>query len=223
MGNTLFDTRRAHILDKGGRPAELLIHEGLDPSAPHPFKGNIDVERLQRFIAEQRPDNISFILLTVTSNNNGGQPDSMDNIRQYRACLERLILYEGFPTYGGMAGRDLEALARGLYEGLDEEYLRSRLDQVAFLAEALEERGGPVVKPPGGHGVYVDARAFLPHVPQSQFPAHALAAALYLEGGVRAVGLPWSTWPRSSGGWPSARGSSAACAWSGRRLSCATS
>ncbi len=264
VANTIFDTTRAHILDKQGRPAELLIEEGLDPAGEHPFKGNIDLGRLSAFIQREGPGAISFLLLTVTSNNNGGQPVSLENIRQaaelarahripvildaaryaenayfirerepgqqgrslaaiaremfeladgctmsakksalvniggfialrdeglYRACLERLVLYEGFPTYGGLAGRDLEAMAVGLREGLDEEYLRARLEQVAYLAGGLEQVGVPVVRPPGGHGVYVDCAAFLPHLSRDRFPADALAAWLYLEGGVRACGL----------------------------------
>lgn len=262
--NTVFDTTRAHILDKGARPVELLIDEGLDPRSEHPFKGNLDPAKLRAFLDRVGPGAVSMILLTVTSNNNGGQPVSLANIREvremalaagvplvidaaryaenalfikerepgyagrslpdisremfacadactmsakkaalvniggfiglrdeglYRACLARLVLYEGFATYGGLAGRDLEAMARGLREGLDEEFLRSRLDQVAYLADALEQAGVPVVRPPGGHGVYVDCREFMPHIPRSRFPADALACALYLEGGVRAVGL----------------------------------
>ncbi|MEW6045461.1 MAG: tryptophanase [Bacillota bacterium] len=263
-GNTIFDTTRAHILDKGGRPAEFVIAEGLEPQAEHPFKGNVDVARLRASIGEIGAGNVSFVLVTLTSNNNGGQPVSLENLRAvrevaseyglpliidaaryaenalfikqreagyatrellditremfaladgctmsgkkaalvniggfiavlderlYRACLERLVLFEGFPTYGGLAGRDLEAMAQGLREGLDEAYLMSRLEQVAYLAEALDGVGVPVVKPPGGHGVYVDAGAFLDHLPRDRFPAEALAAALYLEGGIRGAGL----------------------------------
>lgn len=264
VGNMLFDTTEAHTEAKGCRPVNLVISDGLDSQAIHPFKGNIDVDRLESFVKEVGPENVSMIILTVTANNNGGQPVSMANIREtrevsrkygiplffdaaryaenvffikqrekgyedkplieiarelfsygdgctmsakktalvniggfvalndralYEKCLQFLILYEGFATYGGMAGRDLEALARGLREGLDEEYLRSRIEQVAYLAEGLEEVGVPCVKPPGGHAVYVDCARFLPHIPQSQFPADSLAAHLYVEGAIRAVGL----------------------------------
>jgi len=263
-GNMHFDTTKAHIKLKGGVPLDLVIKQGLDPEAFHPFKANIDLHRLERTLQEHGDGGIPFFLITVTCNNNGGQPVSMDNIRSaaelcrrykvplffdaarfaencyfirkresgygdkeivriaqemfsygdgcvmsskkdglvniggfmafkdhalYQRACQLAVIYEGFPTYGGMAGRDMEALSVGLQEATDVSYLSFRIEQVAYLAKRLQEEGVPIVVPPGGHAVYINARRFATHIPQSQFRGQALVVALYLEGGVRAVDL----------------------------------
>ena len=260
--NIHFDTTRANVEHKGGRALDLVIDEGLDPEREHPFKGNMDVEKLRKLIQQVGVERIPLIMLTVTNNSAGGQPVSMENVRQvhqvarehgiplfFDACrfaencyfikqrepgyqdksildiarelfsygdgctmsakkdglvniggflamnddetaqkvTNLLILIEGFPTYGGLAGRDLEAVARGLREVLNEEYLHYRVSQVKYLGDLLDQAGVPIVKPTGGHAVYLNAKKFLPHIPQSQFPGQALTVALYREAGIRAV------------------------------------
>ena len=264
LGNMFFDTTHAHVLHKGGIPHDLIIDEGLQPAAEHPFKGNIDLNKLEEFIRKEGREKIGLIHLTITCNNNGGQPVSMENLRgvraiadkyglpfyldaarfaenayfikqrepgyenksikeiaremfsyadgctmsskkdglvniggflalkdeqKYRQAQQLLILLEGFVTYGGMAGRDLEALAIGLQEVLEESYLASRIRQVHLLGNTLLEAGIPVVRPIGGHCVMLDMKRFLPHIPQEQYPAEALTAELYADSGTRGCGL----------------------------------
>jgi len=260
--NTHFDTTRANVEYVGAEAVDLVIAEGREPALRHPFKGNMDVAALEALIERVGRERIPLVLLTVTNNSGGGQPVSMENVRQVSAVCRRhgiplyfdacrfaenawfiklreegyadktpkeiaqemfrygdgctmsakkdgmaniggflctnddvmarqekdlLILTEGYPTYGGLAGRDLEAIAVGLQEALQEDYLRYRIASTAYLGEHLTEAGVPIVLPPGGHAIYIDARAFLPTIPPEQFPGVALAAALYLEGGVRSV------------------------------------
>ncbi|MCR4398079.1 MAG: tryptophanase [Firmicutes bacterium] len=278
LGNMFFDTTIAHIEHKGCIGEEFLIPEGYDTESEHPFKGNVDVERMEDFIKKNGASRVGMIIITITSNSNGGQPVSMRNIREvsgvarqygiplifdaarysencffikkrergyedktlpeiaaelfsygdgatcsakkcalvniggfiavkskevYDKCLQYLVLFEGFPTYGGLAGRDLEAMARGLRQGLDEAYLEDRIGQVAYLARRLSEAGASVVTPPGGHGVYVDCKKTLPHLEMDKFPADALSVALYLDSGVRTVGLGTLAFGRkdAGGGW----------------------
>jgi len=260
--NTHFDTTRANIEFVGGTAVDLPIPEGIQPDVWHPFKGNMDVERLESFIREKGPENIPLVMLTVTNNSNGGQPVSMQNIREVREVCNKygiplfldacrfaenayfikkrekgyenksileivremfsyadgctmsakkdafaniggflamnddelalkarnvLIVTEGFPTYGGLAGRDLESLAQGLEEVLDENYLIYRIRSVEYLAEKLIDRGIPVLIPPGGHAVYLDAKRFAPHIPPEQFPGQSVVVDLYRVGGIRSV------------------------------------
>src|SRR5229473_1063579 len=182
--NTHFDTTRANSEFVGARALDLPIPEAKEPARVHPFKGNMDTARLAEAIESEGAKKIPLVMLTVTNNSGGGQPVSMENIR---AAKELLILTAGFPTYGGLAGRDLEAIAVGLNEALEEEYLKYRIASTAFLGNHIASEGVPIVQPPGGHAIYIDARAFLPHVPPAQFPGVALANELYLEGGIRSV------------------------------------
>ncbi len=260
--NTHFDTTRANIEFQGAEARDMVIAEGLDPAFDHPFKGNIDVGALRETIAEVGRDRIPLVMVTVTNNSGGGQPVSLENLREVRAvcdeheipffldacrfaenawfiktreagyadrtprqiaqemfspaagitfsakkdglaniggllvmrdseiaaqCRNLLILTEGFPTYGGLAGRDLEAIAVGLDEVLEESYLRYRIRSTEYLAEKCRDAGVPLVWPPGGHAVYLDAKALLPHIPQSEYPAQSLVIELYRDGGVRGV------------------------------------
>jgi tryptophanase len=258
--NTHFDTTRGNIEATGATALDLVIAEAKDPENPHPFKGNMDLERLEALLRRDGAA-IPIVMLTVTNNAGGGQPVSLENIRAvadiahrygkplfidacrfaenayFIKCREpgqaarsvpaivrdmfavadgmtmsakkdafaniggwlamhddelaaaarnRLILTEGFPTYGGLAGRDLEAIAVGLHEIVDEQYLRYRLRSNEYIGERLTALGVPIVKPVGGHAVFVDARRFLPHIPPLQYPGQALAVALYELGGIRA-------------------------------------
>ncbi|MFT3836572.1 MAG: tryptophanase [Myxococcaceae bacterium] len=258
--NTLFDTTRANVEATGAAGVDLLCPEGRQPSVDHPFKGNVDVEALDRLIARYGPKKVPLVLVTVTNNSGGGQPVSLANLKAVRQvcddhrvplfldacrfaenawfirerepgyqnrevieivremaaladgmtmsakkdglaniggwlalndpewaaqCRNLLILTEGFPTYGGLSGRDLEAIAQGLSEVVQHDYLRYRTRSTAYLGEALLKRGVPIVRPVGGHAVYLDARAMLPHLSPLEYPGQALAVALYREGGVR--------------------------------------
>ena len=262
--NMHFDTTQANVAARGGKPKNLVVKEGLDPASHHPFKGNMDVERLELFIRSVGPENIPLGMITITNNAGGGQPVSMANIRAtaqvyhrhsipffidacrygencyfiqqredgyanksireianelfsyadgctmsakkdglvniggflamndpnvYRDACNELILCEGFPSYGGLAGRDIEAMARGLREGIDQEYLAYRIAHTRYLAERLQEEGIPIVEPPGGHAVYVDVKRLLPHIPQAELPGQALSVELYREAGIRSIEL----------------------------------
>ena len=263
IGNMHFDTFRGNAEILGAIPVDLCIDEGFDAASdPMPFKGNIDLNKMQRLIDEKGPENVCVVIITVTCNNNGGQPVSMKNIREvsklarkygipvvmdsarlaenawfikqrepgyadksikeithemfsycetatmsskkdglvnigglfvtrdidiYHKSNEMAIAREGFITYGGMSGRDMDALAVGLQEVCEDAYLEYRTGQVRFLGDLLIERGVPIVQPTGGHGVYVDGRRFFPQIPQSEFPCQRLVCALYEEAGVRAV------------------------------------
>lgn len=257
--NNHFDTTRANIEAQGGEAVDLVIPEGRIPDFEHPFKGNIDLVRLEAFCKEHK-DQIPLGLLTITNNTGGGQPVSLENIKGAAAIYQRygipfildacrfaenayfikirepgqkdrsireivadtfacadgcmmsakkdglvniggfialkntdwvenlrnqLILTEGFPTYGGLAARDLEALAVGLEEVLSEDYLRYRIATSTYMGQKLNEMGIPTVKPAGGHAVYIDAAKFLPHLKKEQFPGQALACELYLQDGIR--------------------------------------
>ncbi len=257
--NTHFDTTRANVEAVGAEAQDLPIGEALDPACDHPFKGDLDLDRL-RALLELHAERVPAVVVTVTNNSAGGQPVSLDNLRNVRdlvddfgvplfldcarfaenahlikqrepgqaerttediakemfrladgawmsakkdglvnmggflaldddalaaRCRSALILTEGFPTYGGLAGRDLAALAVGLREVLDERYLDYRLASVRYLFEHLRARNVPLLGPPGGHAVYLDATRFLPHVPAAQLPGQSIAVALYLEAGIR--------------------------------------
>ena len=258
--NTHFDTTRANIEYTGAQAVDLVIPEGTQPHTRHPFKGNMDLTRLETLLRQAEPGQVPLCMVTVTNNSGGGQPVSLQNLKDTSAVCHRynvplfldacrfaenayfiklrepgyqdksaneiahemfrladgctmsakkdglvniggflginedrwaqearnlLILTEGFPTYGGLAGRDLEAIAQGLREVVDEDYLRYRLRSVEYLAERLAGIGYPMVQPPGGHAVYVDARTLLPHIPANQFPAQSLCTAFYEHGGIR--------------------------------------
>jgi tryptophanase len=262
LNNTHFDTTRANIEYLGGTAVDLPIPEARIPSDEFPFKGNMDVSLLKSFIQEKGRDKISLVMLTITNNSGGGQPVSLQNVKEVSAVCKSsgipffldacrfaencylikerepgyssktvkeiaqelfsyadgctmsakkdglaniggflalndenlaiqeknlLILTEGFPTYGGLAGRDLEAIAQGLIEVLDEDYLNYRIASIRYLQNGFEKAGIPTVKPPGGHAVYIDSRAFLPHISPEQFPGQALVCELYVKGGIRAV------------------------------------
>jgi tyrosine phenol-lyase len=260
--NTHFDTTRANIEFAGAEAVDLLIEEGMHSDSPHPFKGNLDLARLEAFIKEHGLKKIPFGMMTVTNNTGGGQPASLENIRKvsellhsngipfiidacryaensyfiklrekgqenrpvreiaremfsyadgctmsakkdglaniggfiglndeswHKKITNRLILTEGFRTYGGLAGRDLEAIARGMVEALDEDYLAHRVGQIKSFGDLLMNVGVPIVQPTGGHAVFIDAAAFLPDMPRNLLPGWGLTVALYREGAIRAV------------------------------------
>jgi tryptophanase len=260
--NTHFDTTRANIEYVGAEAVDLPVPAFYHPSEEHPFKGNMDVAKLEELVELVGAARIPLVMLTVTNNSGGGQPVSMENVRQVRAICKRhgiplyidacrfaensyfvklrepgyadksvkeiarelfsyadgctmsakkdglaniggflctndndlarrekdlLILTEGFPTYGGLAGRDLEAIAVGLQEVLEEDYLEYRLAETRYLGTHIASKGVPIVQPPGGHAIYIDAAAMLPHIRPLEYPAQALAVELYREAGVRSV------------------------------------
>lgn len=260
--NTFFDTTRANVEFSGSEAHDLLCEVGKHPEQRAPFKGNMDVDALQAFIKKYGKENIPLIVITVTNNSGGGQPVSMQNIKDVKkvcseygiplfldACrfaenayfikmreegysgksvleivqemfsyadgstmsakkdalvniggwlslndeeLARnsrnlLIVTEGFPTYGGLAGRDLEAIAQGLEEVVDEHYLQYRIRSTEYLGEKLLNAGVPIIEPPGGHAIYIDAKRFLHGIKPEQYPGQAIVCELYAEGGIRAV------------------------------------
>lgn len=261
-GNMYFTTTRAHQELNGATFRDIIIDEAHDPQNEHPFKGNIDLHKLQDLIYEVGPERIPYICLAVTVNLAGGQPVALSNIKEvyqlaqkykikvmmdatrcvenacfikqrepgyagktikeivreifsyadgctmsgkkdgivniggflalndddlYQKATSLVVVYEGMPSYGGMTGRDMEALARGMYESVDYNFIAHRLDQVRYLGDRLMAAGIPIVKPVGGHAIFLDARAFYPQIPQDQFPAQMLAAQLYLQSGVRSM------------------------------------
>lgn len=260
--NTHFDTTRANVESSGAEARDFLVEVGKNPETMADFKGNMDIPALERFIREKGAENIPVIMITVTNNAGGGQPVSMDNIRQTKSVAARygiplfldacrfaenaffikmrekgykdksvkeivqemfsyvdgctmsakkdalvnmggflglndddfamkarniLVVTEGFPTYGGLAGRDLEAIAQGLEEVLDENYLTYRIRSVAYLGDKLTQAGVPILQPPGGHAIYLDAKRFVSHIPPHQFPGQSVVCELYRWGGIRSV------------------------------------
>ncbi len=261
-GNMYFTTTRFHQENNGGIFVDIIRDEAHDATLDIPFKGDIDLNKLEKLIEEKGAENIAYVCLAVTVNLAGGQPVSMQNMKEVReltkkhgikvfydatrcvenayfikeqeegyadrtikslvqemfsyadgctmsgkkdcivniggflcmndddlfqAAKEFVVVFEGMPSYGGMAGRDMEAMAIGLKEAMQYEYIRHRVLQVRYLGESLKERGIPIVEPVGGHAVFLDARRFCPHLDQEQFPAQALANELYIESGVRSM------------------------------------
>src|SRR5690625_3583653 len=261
-GNMYFTTTRAHQELNGGTFRDVIIDEAHDSTSEHPFKGNIDIDKLEGLIAEVGAEKIPYICVAVTVNLAGGQPVSMENLKAvsqiankhnirvmfdatrcvenayfikerepgyenhtiaeilhemmsygdgctmsgkkdnlvniggflalndpeiYQRATQLVVVYEGMPSYGGMAGRDMEAMARGIYESVDYHYIHHRISQCRYLGDRLIEAGVPVVRPIGGHAVFLDAKKFYEHIPQDEFPAQTLAAQLYVQSGVRSM------------------------------------
>ena len=262
LGNMYFTTTRYHQERNGAIFMDIIRQEAHDATIDIPFKGDIDVEKMESIIKEKGPENIAYVCLAVTVNLAGGQPVSMKNMREVRKvadkygvkvfydatrCVENayfikeqepefkdktikeichemfsysdgatcsgkkdgivniggflainddelfgkakeiVVVFEGMPSYGGMAGRDMQAIAIGFRESMQFEYIQHRVRQVRYLGDRLKEAGIPIVEPVGGHAVFLDARRFCPHLTQEQFPAQSLAAALYVEAGVRSM------------------------------------
>ncbi|NQU35802.1 MAG: tryptophanase [Bacteroidetes bacterium] len=261
-GNSHFDTTKAHIEFRKSHAVDCTIDEAFDTVLDHPFKGNIDLNKLEKVLMDNPKEKIPLIIVTVTCNSSGGQPVSMKNMRDVSALAHKYdvpvyydsarfaenayfiklreenyldvsirdivkemfsyadgmtmsskkdaivnmggfigfkhkdifdkasvynILFEGYLTYGGMSGRDMNALAQGLYEGTEFDYLETRINQVAMLGHMLKDHGIPVQYPFGGHAIFVDAKRFLPHIPKEEYIAQTLAVELFIEGGVRGV------------------------------------
>jgi len=261
LSNTHFDTTRANVEAQGAEAMDLYISEAKNFKSDHPFKGNMDLVKLEKALSAN-PKKVPLVLMTVTNNSWGGQPVSLENIKGASEICKKhqvpffldacrfaenayfikkrepgqshksvreiardmfssaqgctfsakkdaianiggmlglqsdelaqqarnlLVLTEGFPTYGGLAGRDLEAIAQGIDEVLDESYLEYRIASTAYLGKHLTHVGVPIVLPPGGHAIFLDAKSFVSHIPPEQFPAQALACALYVAGGIRGV------------------------------------
>jgi tyrosine phenol-lyase len=261
-GNMYFTTTRAHQELNGATFVDIIINEAHDSSIELPFKGNVDLQKLSNLIQNVGPERIPYVCVAITVNMAGGQPVSMQNLREvYELChrygidvmfdatrcvenayfikereagysnhkikdilkemlsysdgctmsgkkdclvniggflamndedlyarsRELVVVYEGMPSYGGMSGRDMEAMAQGIYESIDDHYISHRIEQVRYLGQQLIDADVPIVRPIGGHAVYLDAKQFLPHLQREEFPAQALAAALYLDSGVRAM------------------------------------
>jgi tryptophanase len=262
VSNTFFDTTRGNIEYSGAEAVDFLTEEGKIPHLIADFKGNMDVVALENYIQQNGAENIPMCVMTITNNSGGGQPVSMQNLKETAAICRKysipffidacrfaenayfikkrekgyenktvleisqeifsladgctmsakkdalvniggflainddalalevknlLIITEGFPTYGGLAGRDLEAMAQGLEEVLDEEYLKYRIRSIEYMGEKLSAAGVPMILPTGGHAIYLDAKAFLPQISPNELPGISLANALYLEGGIRGV------------------------------------
>ncbi len=261
-GNMYFTTTRMHQELAGGTFVDVIIDEAHDPQSLHPFKGNVDLQKLEDLIRRVGPDKVPYVSVAATVNMAGGQPISMRNLREVRALCSRygiriildatraaenawfikareegyadksiaeilkelcsytdgctmsgkkdalvniggwlavndydlyeearnlVVVFEGLHTYGGMAGRDMEAMARGIEESVQDDHMRARIGQVEYLGELLLEWGIPIVVPIGGHAVFLDARRFYPDMPQDHFPAQTLTAELYIDSGIRAM------------------------------------
>jgi tryptophanase len=261
-GNSHFDTTKGHIEFRKANAIDCTINAASETTSYHPFKGNVDLQKLENVLKSNPREKISCVIVTITNNTAGGQPVSMSNLREvselsrkygvkfiidsarfaenayfirlredgfadkdirdisremfsyadgmtmsskkdaivnmggfiafrdeelFRQASTFNIMYEGFITYGGMSGRDMNALAQGLYEGTELLYLESRINQVSFLGNKLKEYGIPLLEPFGGHAIFIDAKKFLPHIPKKEFPAQTLAIELYTEGGLRGV------------------------------------
>ena len=242
-GNMYFTTTRLHQELAGGQFVDIIVDEAHDPESLFPFKGNVDLDKLQKLIDDHGADKIAYVSIATTVNMAGGQPISMANLKALRELTSKhgiriihdmtrvaeivleicsltdgatmsakkdalvniggfmaindwdifeearnmVVVYEGLHTYGGMAGRDMEAMAIGIEESVHDDHIRARVGQVFYLGQRLLDMGMPIVKPVGTHGVFLDAKAFLPHLPQTAFPAQTLAAELYLDSGVRAM------------------------------------
>lgn len=262
VSNTFFDTTRGNIEYSGAEALDFLTEVGKTPSKIANFKGNMDTTALENYIQKRGAENIPMCVMTITNNSGGGQPVSMQNLRDTSAICKKygilffidacrfaenaffikkrekgyenktileiaqetfsladgctmsakkdalvniggflainddalaldaknlLIITEGFPTYGGLAGRDLEAMAQGLKEVMDEDYLKYRIRNIEYMGEKLSAAGVPMILPTGGHAVYLDAKSFLNHIPAAKLPGVALVNALYIEGGIRGV------------------------------------